>query len=207
MNVARPYSAVCQSLESDVLNVLAGTSRPLTGREVARLAGRKSHSGVLGALIRLHEHGLVDRQEAGRALLFTLNREHLAAPAVIVLAGMRRELIERLQQTMERWALTPVHASMFGSAARGDGDTQSDIDLFIVRPRDVDDHDFVWREQLDDLVVSVRHWTGNHAAVSEVGETEMSQLRKSGRPIVTELRNDGIRLCGPDISQLFGVAQ
>lgn len=205
MDLARPYSAICQSIYSDVLNVLAGTSRPLTGREVARLAGHKSHSGVLNALARLHEHGLVDRQEAGRALLFTLNREHLAAPAVMVLAGMRRELIERLRQAMEQWKLPPIHASMFGSAARGDGDTESDIDLFIVRPLNLDDDDRGWREQLNGLVVSVRRWTGNRVAISEIGEAEIPQLRTGALPIVTELRADAVTLCGADVSMLFGV--
>jgi len=76
MDVAHPYTAVCPTLDSDVLSVLAGTTRPLTGREVARMLSRASHSGVLNVLNRLAEHGLVDRQEAGRAFLFTLNREH-----------------------------------------------------------------------------------------------------------------------------------
>ncbi len=205
MDLARPYSAICQSIDSDVLNVLAGTSRPLTGREVARVAGHKSHSGVLNALARLHEHGLVDRQEAGRALLFTLNREHLAAPAVMVLAGMRRELIERLRQAMEQWKVPPIHASTFGSAARGDGDTESDIDLFIVRPLGVDDDDRGWREQLNSLMVNVRHWTGNYVAISEIGEAEIPQLRTGALPIVPELRADAITLCGADVSMLFGV--
>jgi hypothetical protein len=30
---ARPYKAICPTLDSEVLSVLAGTSRPLTGRE------------------------------------------------------------------------------------------------------------------------------------------------------------------------------
>lgn len=74
MDVTRPYTAICPTLDNDVLSVLGGTSRPLTGREVSRLASRKSHTGVRAVLNRLSEHGLVDRTEAGRALLFTLNR-------------------------------------------------------------------------------------------------------------------------------------
>lgn len=70
----------------------------MTGREVARLVGRNSHSGVLDVLNRLAEHGLVERQEAGRAFLYKLNRDHLAAPAVEVLANMRSELLSRLRR-------------------------------------------------------------------------------------------------------------
>jgi hypothetical protein len=47
-------------LEGEVLSVLAGTSKPLTGREVARLARRGSDRGLRLALNRLAEQGIVD---------------------------------------------------------------------------------------------------------------------------------------------------
>lgn len=206
VDVARPYTAVCPTLDSDVLSVLAGTTRPLTGREVARLLGRVSHSGVLNALNRLVEHGLVDRQEAGRAFLFTLNRDHLAAPAVEVLAGMRTELIDRLRGAIATWASVPVHVSLFGSAARGDGDTRSDIDIFVVRPAGVSEEDRDWRAQLDSLALQVQRWTGNRAGIVEVAENEIPRLRTGARPIVAELRTDAITLAGPEADTLLGSA-
>lgn len=206
MDVARPYTAICPTLDSGVLNVLAGTTRPLTGREVARLMGRASHSGALDALNRLAESGLVDRQEAGRALLFTLNREHLAAPAVDVLAGMRTELLNRLQHTIEGWEVAPLHVSMFGSAARGEGDRGSDIDLFVVRPSGVSEEDSRWRAQLDELAHNVRRWTGNRAGIAEVAEGELGRLRKDAPPIVAELRSDAVALAGTEVTTLLGAA-
>lgn len=204
MDVARPYTAICPTLDSGVLSVLAGTTRPLTGREVARLAGRSSHSGVLNALERLVEHGVVDREEAGRALLFTLNREHLAAPAVDVLAHMRSELLDRLRSAVDSWEIAPVHVSLFGSAARGEGDTDSDIDLFIVRPKKVDSEDPRWREQLDLLARRVQRWTGNRLGIAEVGKAEIPRLRKDEPPILDELRADAITIAGPEAKTLLG---
>ena len=67
MDVARPYSAVVPSLEGDVLVTLAGTRKPMTGREVARLVKTGSQAGVLRALRRLAEQGLVEANDAGRA--------------------------------------------------------------------------------------------------------------------------------------------
>lgn len=204
MDVAHPYTAICPTLDSRVLSVLAGTIRPLTGREVARLLARPSHSGVLDALNRLTEHGVVDREEAGRALLFTLNREHLAAPAVDVLAGMRSELLRRLRGVVDSWEVAPIHVSMFGSAARGEGDTSSDIDLFIVRPRGVDGEDSRWRSQLDLLARQVQRWTGNRAGIAEVGEGEIGGLRRKEPPIVSELRSDAITIAGAEAAALLG---
>jgi predicted nucleotidyltransferase len=203
MDVARPYTAIGPTLDSEVLSVLAGTVRPLTGREVARLTGRTSHSGVLEVLNRLVEHGLVDRQEAGRALLYSLNREHLAAPAVDVLAGMRAELLNRIRHAIQAWEISPVSVSLFGSTARGDGSTSSDVDLFVVRPRDVAEEDAAWQAQVDELATQVERWTGNHAGIAEVGEAEIGQLRKEEPPIVAELRSDAIALAGLDIPALL----
>jgi hypothetical protein len=155
-------------------------------------------------LNRLTEHGLVDRVEAGRALLFTLNREHLAAPAVVVLAGLRIELQERLRAAFEGWDPVPLHASLFGSTARGDGDTSSDIDLFIVRPVGLSDEDPRWQAQRDDLATRIHRWTGNRAGIAEVSEEELERLRRNEPPIVAELRSDAIDLHGATIAQLLG---
>jgi predicted nucleotidyltransferase len=204
MNVAKPYAAICPSVDGEVLAVLAGTTRPLTGREVARLTGRASHRGVADVLARLVEHGLVDRQEAGRALLFTLNREHLAAPAVEILTGMRADLLRRIGDLVAAWRPEPLHVSIFGSAARGEGDTQSDIDIFVVRPDAVSDDDPRWREQLDELAQSIERWTGNRASIAEAAEREIGRLIQDDRPIVASLRADAIGIKGEDIRALLG---
>jgi predicted nucleotidyltransferase len=204
MDVSRPYTAICPTLDSSVLAVLAGTTRPMTGREVARLVGRRSHRGVLDVLGRLADHGLVDREEAGRALLFTLNREHLAAPAVDVLARMRGELHTRLSAVVGDWAIPPFHLSMFGSAARADGTVDSDIDLFLVRPGAGDENDSVWQSQRDQLATQVKRWTGNHAGIVEVTQRDLRRLRRSRPPVVAALHADAIVLHGPGIEELLG---
>ena len=206
MNIAAPYTAICPTLDSEVLIALARTRKPMTGREIARLTGRKAHAGVQDVLTRLVEQGLVDRQEAGRAWLFSLNREHIAAPAVDVLASMRAELLQRIRATVEVWEIKPLAASLFGSFARAEGDTQSDIDLFLVRPQDVADEDARWRAQLNDLADHIERWTGNQASIAEVSERELDQLRTGGPPIVSELRRDALFIYGAEINDLLGMA-
>jgi predicted nucleotidyltransferase len=196
MDVARPYTAVCPTLDGDVLHVLAGTTMLLTGRQVALLTGRTSHSGVLATLNRLTEHGLVSRMELNRAYLYALNRDHLAAPAVEILAEMRQKLIERMRNTIAEWQIAPVHVSLFGSAARGDGDTHSDIDVFVVRASAVDEDEPSWRDQIDDLRDRLRRWTGNHASVVERDESQLARLRTAQPPIIGELISDAILISG-----------
>jgi predicted nucleotidyltransferase len=206
MDVSRPYTAIASGIETDVLVALAGTTRPLTGRRVAGVVGR-SQRGVLSALDRFVEHGLVLRTPAGRALMHELNRDHLAAPAVELLAGMRTEFLKRLRNAFAAWEVAPVHASIFGSAARGDGDASSDIDLFVVRPASADEETPAWRSQVERLVDDVRGWTGNHVAVIEQAEREVGRLRRSGRPVLRELRRDGIDLAGTPLRELLDTSR
>jgi hypothetical protein len=204
MDLSRPYSSLCPTLDGDVLVVLARTRRPLTGREVARLTGRRSHVGVRNVLARLTEQGLVERMEAAPAFLYTLNRRHVAAPAVEILAGLRTDLLRRLKDAIEAWTIAPIVAAMFGSAARGDGGTQSDIDLFIVRPCAVDDDDRLWREQIEDLAVNVRAWTGNHAGIAEIAEADLPRLREEQSPIARNVRADAVVLYGRAVTEVLG---
>ena len=203
MDVSRPHGVISHPLDSTVLRVLVGTTQPLTGRQVARLADEGSQQGIGKALNRLVEEGVLEREEAGSSSLYTFNRQHLAAPAIERLVSLRGELLERLRQTFGEWEVEPVHASMFGSAARSDGDSASDIDLFIVRPEGVDGEDETWRAQLGELAESVWRWTGNHAGIAELSESELPKLRRRRPPVLDELDADAITLAGPEVGKLL----
>jgi hypothetical protein len=203
MNVSRPYSVVTPTVDGDVLVVLAGTTKPLTGRHVARLVRRGSVAAVAKALDRLVDQGLVLRLQAPPASLHTLNREHVAASAVEALAGIRGELLSRLRHTLSTWDVQPVCACLFGSAARRDGDLDSDIDIFIVRPAHVEDEDVVWGEQVGRLGDAVFSWTGNRAGVVELAEQDVARMLHDDPPILQDLRRDGIALAGIPLRKLL----
>lgn len=202
MDVSKPFTAISPGVDADVLVVLAGSTKPRSGRELARRAGR-SNTGVRHVLDRLVEHGLVNREEVGRTFLYELNRGHLLAPIVEQMTGMRAKLVRRLRDAIGAWAVPAVHASLFGSAARGDGDASSDIDLLIVRPADVDPDDAGWRSQIDGLADLVRRWTGNHAGIAEIPEGELPRLRKDRPPVVEEVREDAVDLAGESTRKLL----
>jgi len=202
MNVSHPFRALFPALDGVVLSVLARTTRPRTGREIARIAER-SPAGVRSVLERLVEQGLVDRERAGNAFVYTLNRDHLAAPAVEDLVDLRGKLLERLRRRIGDWSIAPVHSSLFGSAARGDGDEGSDIDLFVVRPGDVDEDDPTWRAQLDGLAEGVRRWTGNHAGIVELSTKQLASLKRRRPPVLRELDADAVTLSGPEVGTIL----
>jgi predicted nucleotidyltransferase len=201
MDLTYPISAVCPTLDGPVLAVLAGTTRPLSGREVARLVRRGSPSGVRKTLQRLVDQGTVLVEQVGRTQLFSFNRAHLAAPAVESLVDLRGELVRRLSDSIRGWRLPARHVSMFGSAARGDGDVRSDVDLFIVRPTRIAVENATWREQLQALANDVDAWTGNHAGIVEVGSDELAKAARSAAG--KAIREEGILLGGTPAAQLF----
>lgn len=206
MNVSRPYGVISHPLDSTVLHVLAGTTDDLTGRRIAQLAGEGTQEGVRKALARLTGEGLIHQREAGNAILYRLNRQHLAAPAIEQLTDLRRALFRRLEETLEGWLIQPLHAAMFGSAARGDGDANSDIDLFVVRPAAVDEEDPVWREQVERLADDIRNWTGNRAGIAEVSESDLADLKRRKPPILDSLEADALTLAGRDVRVVLGGA-
>lgn len=178
MDVARPLTVLVPSLDGPVLEALARTSRPVTGREAHRLAGAGSESGVRLVLARLVEHGLVNATQAGKATLYVANREHIAWPLVEGLVNLRRELFARMGKLIAAWSSPPATVTVFGSAARGDGGLDSDIDVLVVRPAGGDE---VWEEQLDGLREHVASWTGNPCQVYELHRAGVRPACRSSR--------------------------
>lgn len=203
MDIARPYSSVTPTLEGDVLAVLGRTTAGLSGREIARLASRGSQRGILDALERLLDQGVVTRAEVGPSFQYTLNRDHLAMPAIEALVDMRAALWERLRSAIADWDPVVVHASAFGSAARGDGDATADVDLLLVRPDGVDPEDPGWREQVSRLGDQVLRWTGNHAGIAELAISDLPALATEQPGLADNLRSDAITLAGPPIAELM----
>jgi hypothetical protein len=177
----------------------------MSTREIAHALSGRSFEGVRKSLDRLVGQGIVNREPAGNALMHRLNREHVGAAAVIVLAGMRSELWHRLRTALAEWDPPAVHASVFGSAARGDGTAASDIDVFIVRPHAVSGDDSRWRDQVDTAIRHLHAWSGNPVSTVEQDEQELRELLAAAAPprIIEELRRDGIDVAGVPIRTLL----
>ena len=87
----------------------------------------------------------------------------------------------------------PVYGAVFGSTARGDGRSDSDIDIFLVRPDDAAPEP--WEDCVGDLSRSVTRWTGNDTRALHMPEAEV----RSGAgtdPVLTSIVTEGLTVCG-----------
>ena len=216
--------AVTPTLDGPVLVVLAQAGKPLTVGQVAAQMPRGSEIGVRKCLARLVGQGIVRATEMGRNRVHELNREHLAAPVAVTLAGLRLELWSRFRKTLGTWNPRPVYGCVFGSAARGDGNAESDIDLLLVHapwPGESDlrrgsgGRDTVaapatessaaplterqlarWRRQVDHLRGLARGWTGNPLQVLEMPTFQWADHQRRHSALFREITRDAIEVVG-----------
>ncbi|HUY51156.1 MAG TPA: nucleotidyltransferase domain-containing protein [Streptosporangiaceae bacterium] len=195
----------------------------MLGLELPRYS-RGSEIGVRRCLARLVEQGIVLATEMGRNRVHELNREHLAAPVAELLSGLRLELWNRFRKTLGAWNPRPVYGCVFGSAARGDGDTQSDIDLLLVHPPLPGESDpqrrpgdlaavaglaaeFMaaplterqlarWRRQVDQLRGLARGWTGNPLQVLEMSTFQWADHQRCRSALFGEISRDAVEVAG-----------
>ncbi|MFM8896339.1 MAG: nucleotidyltransferase domain-containing protein [Actinomycetales bacterium] len=115
----------------------------------------------------------------------------------------------------------------FGSAARGDGNTRSDIDLLLVHPAFAQEEGSTgsseriqphgleelegfpsgrdeglvhrWQEQLDDLRDKVLEWTGNRLQVVDLSDVEFLRACQERQALMRHVERDGIQLMAPAV--------
>lgn len=197
MLLNRPFEVVTPTVDGDVLQVLAGAEARFTVGQLHDMIGTHSYNGVKKALLRLVQQGIVTAELSGTVRTYQLNREHLAAPAVLALASVRGVFLERLRATFGEWAQPPVFAALFGSAGRGDMRADSDIDLFLVRPDALDPElEAGWHRDTDRLQRETTAWTGNDARVVEMSLTEVRAGLAADDPLLAAVRAEGRILHG-----------
>jgi predicted nucleotidyltransferase len=166
MDLGSPVPDVAAGVRGALLQALARLEQPVTRRHLASAAGVAP--GDASAVIKeLIQAGLVSETVADRSSMVVLNRSHLAVGPVLALAGFRGELIRRLRERLSPWP-DMLCAWLFGSVARGDADSDSDIDLLIVAD---DLQSPGLHERPTQLQADVRSWTGNDLQLVEHSQT------------------------------------
>ncbi len=204
MNLSFPLATITPTLDAGVLHVLAATTAGCTAAEVHRRLGHGSDEGVRKVLARLVKQGVVLVETPARYPVYRLNRDHVAVPHIEALSRMRDEIVGRIRTELVGWKVKPSHAGLFGSFARGEADSESDIDVLLVRPDSTAQlEEDAWIEQLDRLDQRIQAWTGNAAQIVDVAPATLGQMARAADPLVDSWRAEDIHVHGETLHELL----
>jgi predicted nucleotidyltransferase len=181
-----PFGGIIPGARGAVLSVLLRTGTPLTGRQVHGLVSdHYSLWSVQEALKALARLGLVETRTIGRAGVHTVNERHASVAPLRALvdpiAALKTAVGEAIDSRVQAVLL-------FGSIARGDADSQSDIDLAVIAAPE-------WEGRAD-LQDVVQARLGNECDVLVFTDTEFRQRASTGEPVVRDIVRDGVALVG-----------
>lgn len=201
VDFVHPVQAVVPGAQGRILAVLAETTAPLNLSTLARLAGVSvaQASRVMPGLVEL---GLVERREIPPSSQFRLIRENVAAQAIIELARSREAALSQIGSVASDLPVPPVSVIVFGSIARGDADRQSDLDVIVVRPDDVDDDDDVWATAIERWRSEAQAITGNTVEVLEVTQDEARTKLSGNAQLWRDVARDGTVVYGLTMNEV-----
>ncbi|ULD38852.1 nucleotidyltransferase domain-containing protein [Rhodococcus qingshengii] len=197
MQLNRPFTTVTPTLDGDVLAVLASAGVTFTVSQVQRILATRSGEGIRKVLTRLVAQGVVLHDQVGRTNTYRLNSEHLAAEPIMALSRLNSTFLGRLEEHLDGWGKTLRYAAVFGSAATGRMQLDSDIDLLLVRTAaPVHGGDDAWEERLTELARLVTMWTGNDGRIVAYAEDEFRAAAAAGEPLLRDVAKQGLTVAG-----------
>lgn len=205
MQLSNPGGGLLDETEAALFLALARTPEGVSGRRAVSLAGIRTLSRGQRALSHLAELGLLSTRHIGNTVLYSVNRSHvlwetvesaLAAPA-------------RMQQILGETVLVNggdrVTAAVFGSTARGESSRESDLDIALVFPADLDVETRI--KVLDAVSERLEAATGNAVQIVSLIDSELRQMVKAADPLIISWEADAITITGPNLGDLIDEAR
>lgn len=192
MQLQHPLRVIAPTVDADVLTVLARADHEFTISTMERMIGSRSTDGIRRTLARLVDQGIVHRKIVGRTHAFTLNRRHLAAPAIIELASLQDLLLSRMGEAVSNWQEPALYVALFGSGARGEMRPASDLDVLLIRQGSAS---ALWHDQVDHLMSDITAWTGNDARALDLSADEI-RGRMADDSVLSDVLHAGLPVHG-----------
>ena len=188
----KTYIRVLRALEGLPAGIEAST------REIARRAG-VSHPTASGVLESLRRQGIVHVRRTLWADEYVLNERHVLTKPLRALFAMEQRLLQDVLDYLAREIRTRAvwisRAYLFGSAARGDMQVDSDLDVALIcPPRKVPQAE----KLLEDLSARTAERFGNRVH-GVVGTRPIADLARAGQPgyrLWKAIAKEGIDILG-----------
>lgn len=203
MDFERPVEAVIPGATGRLLAALARVDTELPISTLASVAG-VGRTRASGLVSQLHQLGLVDRRDIGRATLVSLSRESAAGDLIDRLAHLRTVVVDRLRDLAAEISPAPLVLAVYGSFARGEAVAESDIDVLAVHAPGEDSEQ--WAASLNIFASRAERLTGNPVQILEYDLEELRRKSESrsrvGKDFWDALRRDSIVLAGASVDAM-----
>ena len=188
----------------DILRILTALGTPLSQRELARRADVTLRSAQ-AALDDLYAVGIAAKLVGGRDHLTTLNSHHILAPTLTALFSAEAELARNVRTAIATIVAgdrnPPLGLYLFGSVARAEETTKSDLDILLVA-RDANHREAL----LDRTLAAVETLQTRYGvSVAPIAYTIREAKRgwNSGAAPWPELARDVVAILGPPLGELL----
>lgn len=188
-----------------VLRVLHFHKAGITGRETAGLAGISPKSALI-ALTRLEQLKLVNRVIGGRDHHFTLNREnYLVKNGIIPLLKSETDFLNRvLTLIIKEIRDLSISIVLFGSVARGEETSASDLDIFIITNNKKSGNEIL--KKIKELRAVIEKEFGIHLSPLIYTKEKFLREAKSNSPIIETIKSEGRLLHGIPVKGIINGA-
>ncbi|MGI9003346.1 MAG: nucleotidyltransferase domain-containing protein [Pseudonocardia sp.] len=203
MDFVHPVEALVPGVRGKILAACLRSDEPLTMRALARLAGVSPNQAAL-VIDQLDDLGLVQRQAAGRALLVSLVDENPAVAALRRVADLRSETLRLWRERAGQLDPEPMSLAVYGSWARGEARSGSDIDIMIVLPAGLDNTtEDRYREQVADWCVYAGRVAGLPVSPLVI---DADESRAVSGELWDNIRRDAVVIAGDNPRTVLGAA-
>lgn len=186
MYFGEPFGGLIPGSQGAVLSVLLRTDAPLTGRQIHGLVSdRHSLWSVQQCLKQLAELGVIHTKQIGRAGVHTINENHFVVSHLRAIENPMKVLRELVAEHIDPQVESVI---LFGSLARGEATTASDVDLAVVTKGE-------WSggPALED---AVQAGLGNACDVLVLSKEDLDPSQPTTEPVVGDILHEGMALYG-----------
>jgi predicted nucleotidyltransferase len=184
-----------------VMRVLWRAGKPLTGRQIQKLAGLANLS-AMRALKHLTDLGVVSCRQAGRSHQYELKMDHWAVDELVspIFEGEDRGLDLLCELLVEKLKGQCQTAYLYGSSVDSSKDMVGDIDLFMA-VKTKKEREVLESSLIPEISEKISERFGLFLEPNIVTFKELS--RNPVRKVAEDIAQNGRKLCGCDIGEVI----
>jgi len=187
-----------------LLRYLAAHDGAITGRALAQAAGveAKRASEALAGLVNA---GLVQRRRAGRAFLYSINRDSYIVDQILLPAFLHeRHWLERLGQEVLSSIPNASSVILYGSWAKKTANPESDVDLLVVASSNSLDRAPGFQDTIDETRGKMSERFGRPVSLLVLRRDEVRRRLRRRDTLIREIIAQGRVLAGSSLAEVLG---